>query len=490
MLLPAAAVTALELAGHVRSGVLGLVLGAALSVLIAAVGARLWARRPGSRDIVFSDLMLWGFIRRLRTERRLDEARGVLGLTGPGIVTPDIDGEHAAEVLERLSAALEARDVYTHGHTKRVARHSHMIATAMGLPEDQITKVRTAAAVHDAGKARTPRSVINKPGRLNAVQEKLMRRHVTDGARMAESIGDPEITAMVRHHHERLDGGGYPDGRRGEEIPLGARIIAVADTFDAMTSARAYRSAMRHSRALKILRREAGTQLDPDAVAAFVEYYSGQRSVAWWAVWGAAPQRLAAWIGSLLNTTGAASISQSVAAIGTAAAIAGGAAHTTKHERDPVRAARGAAVAHGVPAAYESGGTAVTEEVPPLLPDTVTTPAVPARDGNPRRAGGGDRDAGIPAHGPENAPAPKHGPSKVEGEDPKPDRQPGGGSNSPKKDTDPVTGVDTKPGKGTDRPQPPDAGRKPKPAPLPEPAPAPEPPQNGNGPGPKKLKAP
>src|SRR5688500_6769599 len=110
-LLPAAAVTALEMRGHVQSSAVGLVLGAALSVLLAAVGTRLWARRPGSRDIVFSDLMLWGFMRRLRTERRLAEARGILGLTRPGLQTPDLDGEHAAEVLERLGAALEAREI-------------------------------------------------------------------------------------------------------------------------------------------------------------------------------------------------------------------------------------------------------------------------------------------------------------------------------------------------------------------------------------------
>ena len=488
MLLPAAAVTALEIQGHVRSGALALVLGAALSILFGAVGARLWARRPGSRDIVFSDLMLWGFIRRLRTERRLDEARGILGLTGTGLATPDIDGEHAAEVLERLSGALEARDVYTHGHTKRVARHSHMIATGMGLPEDEVSRVRTAAAVHDAGKARTPRSVINKPGRLNGVQEKLMRRHVIDGARMAEAIGDPEITAMVRHHHERLDGGGYPDGLKGEEIPLGARIIAVADTYDAMTSARAYRPAMRHSRALKILRGAAGTQLDPTAVAAFVKYYSGQRSVAWWAVWGTAPQRLAAWIGSLLNTTGAASISQSVAAVGTAAAIAGGAAHTAKLERDPHRASRGTVVTHTQPATYETGGTELLEDE--AVPSTITSPA---RDERSRKGGGagGDHARGTDSPGEIKPPKDEKAP-KAEREPFKPERTPGGGPGSPKKDAEPETETVTKPGNG--KAQSPNAGPKPKPAPEPvaEPAPAPEPPSsgNGNGAGPKKPKAP
>jgi putative nucleotidyltransferase with HDIG domain len=478
-LLPAAAVTALEMRGHVQSSAVALVLGAALSVLLAAVGTRLWARRPGSRDIVFSDLMLWGFMRRLRTERRLAEARGILGLTGPGMQTPDLDGEHAAEVLEQLGAALEARDAYTHGHTKRVARHSHMIATAMGLPEEQITKVRTAAAVHDVGKARTPRSVINKPGRLNAVQEKLMRRHVVDGAKMAESIGDPEITAMVRHHHERLDGGGYPDRLAGEEIPLGARIIAVADTFDAMTSARAYRSAMRHSRALKILRSEAGAQLDSQAVAAFVQYYTGQRSVAWWAVWTTAPQRVAVWIGSLLNTTSAASISQTVAAVGTAAAIAGGAAETTRHERDAHRASRASAV-YSAPATYPSGGTAVSDEhLPGLVPGTVAIPDTSPGNRSHKEARGIDGTEVTP-HPVEVVAPPKEKPPKIEREVSR-DRELSGGSGSPKKELDPPTGVETKPGKGQDKPPNPNAGPKPKPVatPVAEPAPSPSPPPKG-----------
>jgi hypothetical protein len=340
----------------------------------------------------------------------------------------------------------------------------------MGLPEEEIAKVRTAAAVHDVGKARTPRSVLNKPGKLNAVQQQLMNRHAIDGAKMAESIGDAQITAMVRHHHERLDGRGYPDGLSGDEIPLGARIIAVADTFDAMTSARAYRSAMRHSRALKILRKEAGAQLDPAAVTAFTEYYAGQRSVAWWAIWTTAPQRLAAWIGSLLNTTGAASLSQSVAAIGTAAAIAGGAAETTRqHERDPHRAS--SAAAYSAPAYHPSGGAEISEEaIPETLPQTVSTPA-PAPGERSRKGDGGSPERGIVAHpgGTDPVPAPK-APKGQPGE-PKPERDQSGGSKAPKKEADPIDDVVATPGKGNDKPRNPNA--KPKPEPVEAPAPAP-----------------
>ena len=122
---------------------------------------------------------------------------------------------------------------------------------------------------------------------------------------MASGIGDPEISAMIRHHHERLDGRGYPDGLSGEDIPLGARIIAVADTFDAITSNRTYRRASHHKRALDVLAAEAGKQLDGDAVAAFRGYYRGHRTVALSALVASAPQRLLTWLGGASPVIGA-----------------------------------------------------------------------------------------------------------------------------------------------------------------------------------------
>src|SRR4051812_39605758 len=119
----------------------------------------------------------------------------------------------------------------------------------MGLPAAEVAKVRTAAALHDVGKLHTPRSILTKPGRLTDSEFALIKRHPVDGAVMTSGIGDPEISAMIRHHHERLDGRGYPDGLSGEDIPVGARIISVADTFDAITSHRTYRRAAHHKRA-------------------------------------------------------------------------------------------------------------------------------------------------------------------------------------------------------------------------------------------------
>jgi putative nucleotidyltransferase with HDIG domain len=178
-------------------------------------------------------------------------------------------------MLERLSRTLEARDPHTHGHSRRVARQAAALAKRMSLPPEQIARIRTAAVLHDIGKVETPMPILEKVAPLSDQEYEVVKRHVTAGAQMVASLGDPELTAIVRHHHERVDGGGYPDGLAGEEIPLGARIVAVADTFDAVTSTRAYRAAMSHKQALALLDREAGTQLDPDAVRTFRSHYSG-----------------------------------------------------------------------------------------------------------------------------------------------------------------------------------------------------------------------
>jgi putative nucleotidyltransferase with HDIG domain len=496
VLLPALVVTGLQLAGHVESSLVAMAIGALLSVAFASLGSRLWARRP--HDVVFSDLMLWGFLRRLRTERRLAETKGLLGLDSDGLtLAPHVVGEQAIKALESLSAALESRDPYTAGHTQRVARHSHMIAKAMGLSDEQVAKVRTAAAVHDVGKISTPREVMNKPGKLTPAEYEEMKRHAIVGAAMAARIDDPEITAMVRHHHEQLDGGGYPDGLAGSDIPLGARIIAVADTFDAITSARPDRTAQQHRRAMRILRAQAGTQLDPRAVEAFLGYYSGRRSVAGWSMIAAAPQKLGALVGGLLNTTGAASISQGVAAIGAAAAIAsgaGGVAHK-HHLRDTHRAGHSApALVH---AAYTpaTGGSVVPAEETIVPDDLSPETGEPGGHDKPKPS---PRDKGSARHEPAAETAPQltgAGPKDV-GKGKDGGGQPGsdsGGKKNPdngKKDPEPVVTEPTAPtngngagnGKGQTKP-------KPNPKPAPEPAPTPDPaPVNGGGKGPKPAK--
>jgi putative nucleotidyltransferase with HDIG domain len=258
----------------------------AISVAVASAEAALWKRQPRSRDLVFADLMLWGWLRRCWTERRLAQARDLYDSARKAGPTVSI------ELLERLSKLLEARDAYTHGHSQRVARHAERIARAMHTSPVDVAKIRTAAMVHDVGKLYTPREILNNPGRLSDAEFAVIKRHPCDGADMLAAVGDSEIAAIVRHHHERMDGRGYPDGLVGSDIPLGARIIAVADTFDAITSSRSYRSAGTHKKALDILSREAGAQLDDAAVAAFLSRYSARRSVAWFAFAASIPQRI------------------------------------------------------------------------------------------------------------------------------------------------------------------------------------------------------
>ncbi len=256
------------------------------SVAIASVEAAIWTRRPGSRDLVFAELMLWGWLRRCWTERRLAQARALYDSVTKAGLTVSI------EQLEDLSERLQARDAYTHGHSQRVARHAESIARAMRLSPTEVAKIRTAATVHDVGKIYTPREILNNPGTLTDREYAIVKLHAGDGADMLEAAGDPQITAMVRHHHERVDGYGYPDGLLDSNIPLGARIIAVADTFDAITSDRPYRSGNSHKRAQEILSQQAGSQLDSAAVAAFLSRYSSRRSVAWFAFAAAVPQRI------------------------------------------------------------------------------------------------------------------------------------------------------------------------------------------------------
>jgi putative nucleotidyltransferase with HDIG domain len=286
VVLPAALVAAVVPRGGLLLMAASAASAVAVSVAIASAEAALWKRQRRSRDLVFADLMLWGWLRRCWTERRLAQARDLYDSARKAGPTVSI------ELLERLSKLLGAQDAYTYGHSQRVARHAERIARAMHIAPVEIAKIRTAAAVHDVGKLYTPREILNNPGRLTDAEFAVIKRHPGDGADMLAAVGDSEIAAMVRHHHERMDGHGYPDGLVGSDIPLGARIIAVADTFDAIISSRSYRSASTHKKALDILSNEAGSQLDGAAVAAFLNRYSARRSVAWFAFATAAPQRI------------------------------------------------------------------------------------------------------------------------------------------------------------------------------------------------------
>jgi HD-GYP domain-containing protein (c-di-GMP phosphodiesterase class II) len=316
VVLPGAVMAALvPLRGIVSTAVCA-ALAPVLSVAAARAEAAVWARQPRSRDILFADLMLWRWGRRCWTERRLAQARDLYESArkaGPGV---------SMGLLQDLSERLEARDVYTHGHSRRVSRHAGRIAKAMRLSPTDIAKIRTAATVHDVGKLHTPREILNNPGRLTDREFEIVKLHPGDGADMLAEVGDPEIAAMVRHHHERIDGGGYPDGLTGSEIPLGARIIAVADTFDAITSGRPYRRAGTHRKALDILSREAGSQLDGAAVAAFLGEYSPSRSLALLAFAAAIPERIFAGLQAGSASLGGVGTTAIIPAVGAAGLFA------------------------------------------------------------------------------------------------------------------------------------------------------------------------
>ncbi|HEX7581456.1 MAG TPA: diguanylate cyclase [Gaiellaceae bacterium] len=170
-----------------------------------------------------------------------------------------------------LARAVDARDVYTGSHSERVGELSARIARRLGIDEPQIELTRLAGSLHDLGKLAIPEEILRKPGALNESERLVLQRHPQIGYRMLESLGVEPIAEWVLHHHERWDGSGYPDGLRAEQIPLGARIIFVADAFDAMTSERVYRKPLSERDAVAELERCAGSQFDPTVVDAFSE---------------------------------------------------------------------------------------------------------------------------------------------------------------------------------------------------------------------------
>jgi diguanylate cyclase (GGDEF)-like protein len=172
---------------------------------------------------------------------------------------------HAAASLAR---AVDARDVYTGSHSQRVARLAARLAARIGLPRDELEFTRLAASLHDLGKLALPEDLLRKPAPLTEPERRVLQRHAEIGFRMLESLGIDPVAECVLHHHERWDGTGYPDRLAGTDIPLGARIIFVADAFDAMTSDRLYRRRRSTGEALAEIARCAGTQFDPTVVRA------------------------------------------------------------------------------------------------------------------------------------------------------------------------------------------------------------------------------
>ncbi len=176
-----------------------------------------------------------------------------------------------------LAYALEAKDKYTSGHSQRVADISVAIAKRMGLPQESVDKVKLAGLVHDIGKIGVMESVLNKPGSLTDEEFQHIQKHPEIGERILTPVADDEeILRLVRNHHEYYDGNGYPDGLTSGQIALGARILAIADAYEAMTSERPYRKAMNDKAASAEIERGKGTQFDPEIADAFLRNKDSQ----------------------------------------------------------------------------------------------------------------------------------------------------------------------------------------------------------------------
>jgi putative nucleotidyltransferase with HDIG domain len=181
------------------------------------------------------------------------------------------------ETVTALAEAVEKRDPYTGGHLQRVVAYSLLLGHALKLDTEKLENLRLGATLHDIGKIGVPDGVLLKAGPLDDAENAVMRRHPVDGAAIVSRIESLRaVVPIVRSHHERMDGSGYPDGLADDQIPLAARIVAVADTFDAMTTSRPYRKALPRETAAAEIRRVAGSHLCPRVAKAFSRLYDAE----------------------------------------------------------------------------------------------------------------------------------------------------------------------------------------------------------------------
>lgn len=180
-------------------------------------------------------------------------------------------------MVTALAETLEKRDPYTGGHVRRVVGYSLLLGAEMGLGSEDLRELRLAATLHDIGKITTPDRILGKPSPLDPDEAEIMRRHAADGASIVSHLANPWVLRGVRSHHERVDGMGYPDGLKDPDIPLAPRIIAVADTYDAVTTSRPYRAGLPPERAAAEIFAGAGTQFCPRVVAAFRRLFESGR---------------------------------------------------------------------------------------------------------------------------------------------------------------------------------------------------------------------
>ncbi len=189
--------------------------------------------------------------------------------------------ERTENILFALAATVEAKDPYTEGHLHRLSAYTARIAAALALPAQVMQLIKYGAFLHDIGKIAVPDAILTKPGKLTPEEFAIIKQHAVIGERICRPLRfGADISPIVRGHHEFWDGSGYPDGLAAEAIPIGARVVAVADAFDAMRTDRPYRKALPRARAWEILREGAGTQWDAAVVAAFVSDEARREDIA------------------------------------------------------------------------------------------------------------------------------------------------------------------------------------------------------------------
>ena len=259
---------------HARLGNWELALGALESA------AQLARDRRDAKVLADVVLEQAGVLRELgrnrETLQKLNEAHGIFRQLRARRELADVDTRLAAleevflEIVSGWGASIESKDAYTHGHSARVANVACQLATASGLPNSELIWFRMGALLHDVGKVEVPEEVLKKPGPLDEDEWRLMALHPVAGVQLLEGIEFPwDIRPMIRHHHERWDGTGYPDRLQGEGIPSSARLLTIADVYDALTSDRPYRPGFTHEGALAIMESEQARTLDPTLFTLF-----------------------------------------------------------------------------------------------------------------------------------------------------------------------------------------------------------------------------
>jgi putative two-component system response regulator len=181
--------------------------------------------------------------------------------------------DSAESVVFALARAIEAKSRYTHGHSGRVTRYALSLAERLGFGATEIEVLCRGAVLHDIGKISTPDIILDKPGRLTSEEFEVVKRHPAEGARIVEPLRSAQdVIPLIRWHHERMDGNGYPDGLMGDAIPLLVRVLSVADVYDALASDRPYRPAIPHGQCRKVMEKDAVQGgLDPALVRVFFE---------------------------------------------------------------------------------------------------------------------------------------------------------------------------------------------------------------------------